>query len=104
MLRQSATREAGALAGAIGAEIGMDYFGGHLPPAVLPLALTAAGFGAQSRPFTSAMSTGGSTPLTDALYTIAPAAYALDNPDDPNNQPPPGTRPPSPLDALRQQQ
>jgi hypothetical protein len=88
--------------GAIGAEIGLDYLGGHLPPAVLPLALTAAGFGAQSRPFTSAMA-GGSTPLTDALYTVAPAAYALNNPDDPSNQPPPGTRPPSPLDTLRQQ-
>ena len=59
----------GALAGAVGVDVASDYFGGHLPPAVLPLALTAAGFGAQSRPFTSAMA-GGSTPLTDALYTV----------------------------------
>ena len=90
----------GSVAGAIGAEIGMDYFGGHLPPAVLPLALTAAGFGAQSRPFTSAMASG-STPLTDALYTVAPAAYSLNNPDDPSNQPAYALRPPSPLDALK---
>jgi hypothetical protein len=88
----------GALAGAVGVDIASDYFGGHLPPAVLPIVLTAAGFGAQSRPFTSAMASG-STPLTDALYTGA-AAYNLDNPDDPRNQPPPGARPPSPLDQL----
>ena len=71
------------------------------PPAARrpSLALTAAGFGAQSRPFTSAMASG-STPLTDALYTVAPAAYSLNNPDDPSNQPAYPPRPPSPLDEL----
>jgi hypothetical protein len=98
----------GSVASAIGTEWLMDKLGdfvGHGPAAMtIPLAMMAGMYGAQSRPFTSAMSTGGSTPIVDALYTIAPAAYDLNNPDDPRNQPPPGAGPPSPLDALRQQQ
>ena len=91
---------AGGATGILGAEWLMDQFAGHLPPAVAPLIAAGLGFGAESKPFTSAMSTPrGSTPLVDALYTAA-AANALNNPDDPNNQPPYAPRAPSPLDAL----
>jgi hypothetical protein len=74
---------------------------GHLPPIIAPAVLAALGAGAQSRSFTSAMGgAGGSTPLVDALYTVAPTAYALNDPNDPRNQPVTQSRPPSPLDKL----
>ena len=87
--------------GLLGAEWLMDQVGGHLSPFVASLAAAGLGAGAESRPFTRAMTqTGGSTPLTDALYTVAPAAYALNDPNDPRNQPVYQPRPPSPLDTL----
>jgi hypothetical protein len=87
--------------GLLGAEWLMDQLGGHFSPIVAPLVAAGLGAGAESRPFTSAMTqTGGSTPLVDALYTVAPTAYALNDPDDPRNQPVTQSRPPSPLDKL----
>ena len=95
----------GSTASILTGEYLMDQFGGHLPAAALPAIMAVAGAGAESRPFTNAMTnTGGSAPLVDALYTVAPAAYNLNDPNDPRNQPQPGARPPSPLDTLRQPQ
>lgn len=69
----------------------------------LPVAMAVA-YGMQSKPVTSSM-TGGSTPLTDALYTgfpVAATAQALNNPDDQNQ--PPNVRPPSPVPTPPPQQ
>ena len=83
-----------------------DHFANMGLPAdtALPVAMAVA-YGMQSKPVTDAMSgTGGSTPLTDALYTGFPAAatsLALNNPNDPRNQPPPP--PPSPVPTPPQQ-
>ena len=92
-------------------EAAIHWLGNHFAnmglPAdtALPVAMAVA-YGMQSKPVVDAMSgTGGSTPLTDALYTgfpTAAASLALNNPDDPRNQPPPP--PPSPVPGPPTQQ
>ena len=101
------------IGGLAGAEAAITWLGDHFANAGAPAAaaipaVIALGMGMQTKGVTGGMAGQGPwAALTNALYAGGPsaaAAYNLNNPDDPRNQPASLQTPPSILDTLRQPQ
>ena len=102
------------LTGAVGSSAALWWLANHVGEALstmnvprdfaIPASIYLLSKGLESQTMTDAMARRTTpTPLVDALYAGYPAAatsLALNNPDDPNNQPVYAPRPPSPLDQL----